>query len=171
VQQEPNIPAKSELATPLADKAPEVAYSESLSYTLSNDSLVDSDQQQAPLDVVPRSHSPFSSSSENRLRSHRKAVYYEEAPFIDDDGEDESDTAAQEFGTNESLGAPKSNTGNSSPGSQASSIAPPEAYGLPPGWQVAYGKCTTVGILMCSPIVHFSNPLLSRRKWDDILFQ
>ncbi|GAB5586726.1 hypothetical protein Unana1_01626 [Umbelopsis nana] len=155
--EEPNIPAKSELATPLADKAPEIAYSESLSYTLSNDSLVDSDQQQAPLDVVPRSHSSFSSSSENRLRSHRKAVYYEEAPFIDDDGEDESDTAAQEFGTNESLSAPKLNTGNSSPGSQASSIAPPEAYGLPPGWQVAYDE---------SGMIYYFNEETNESRWE-----
>lgn len=107
-----------------------------------HDADYDDEQQPNTLDTVPRRHSPFHPTSENRLRSHRKAVYYEEAPFIDDDIQQEEDTPL-ELGTSD---IPKANLNveHSSPSSQTSSIAPPEAYGLPPGWQVAYGKLISV---------------------------
>jgi hypothetical protein len=115
--------------------------SRSYSISTSHDSQFEEEEQSSSDAAVPRSHSPHSAASESRVRTNRQAVYYEEGPFIEDDNDDNDLIPSLGMDQKDiSGGGLNVNTEPSSPHSQASSIALPEAYGLPPGWQAAYGN-------------------------------
>jgi len=109
------------------------------SYSISTSHDSQFDEEDTPDVAVPRNHSPYSATSESRLRANRQAVYYEDGPFVEDDNDDDL-VPSLGMVHEDTLGGLNVNTEPSSPHSQASSIAPPESYGLPPGWQAAYGN-------------------------------
>ncbi|KAH8547625.1 hypothetical protein BGW37DRAFT_510228 [Umbelopsis sp. PMI_123] len=155
----PHIPERSEVTSSDVEKDTERQSSRAYSISTSHSSQYD-DQEQETSDSVPRSQSPYSSASESRrLRAHRQAVYYEDSPYLDDE-------LQKEFIPNPGLGQNEAsglgvNTEPSSPLSQASSIPPPEAYGLPPGWQAAYDE---------SGMIYYFNEITNESCWERPIF-
>lgn len=125
------------------ETAPPSSYvqpTDSLSNVASSQKPLSQTEQSPTVDTLPRSHSSTSSTS-GRLRSHRQAVYYEDVPFIEEDDYSQNDSDTQEdYEPSDSVDSNKLDVIPVSPKSQASDVAPPEAYGLPPGWQAAYGE-------------------------------
>ncbi|KAI8577242.1 hypothetical protein K450DRAFT_252900 [Umbelopsis ramanniana AG] len=151
----PHIPEKPEKAPLDIVNEPEQQSSRSYSISTSHDSQ--SEEENTSDAAVPRSHSPHSAASENRLRTNRQAVYYEEGPFIEDDNDDNDLIPSLGMGQKDTSGGLNVSTEPSSPHSQASSIAPPEAYGLPPGWQAAYDE---------SGMIYYFNEITNESCWE-----
>ncbi|KAJ2960317.1 hypothetical protein NQZ79_g4269 [Umbelopsis isabellina] len=156
----PIIPTKSDLVLSNTEAAPPSSYvqpPDSISNVTSSQDPLSQSEQSSTGDTLPRSHSSASSSS-GRLRSHRQAVYYEEAPFIEEDDYSQNDSETQEdYEPSDSLDSNKLDVIQASPKSQASDIAPPEAYGLPPGWQAAYDETGSV---------YYFNEITNESRWD-----
>ncbi|KAM3583946.1 hypothetical protein VKS41_003910 [Umbelopsis sp. WA50703] len=154
----PIIPIKSDLVLSNAETASPsyVQPSESLSNVTSSQDPLSQSEQSSTVDTLPRSQSSVSSSS-GRLRAHRQAVYYEETPFIEDDYSQNDSETQEDLDPSDSFESNNLDVTQSSPKSQISDIAPPEAYGLPPGWQAAYDETGSV---------YYFNEITNESRWE-----